>query len=99
MPARRPWQNPRDDLLLQHAVQFARHARGEEEAGLADVEGEAAGGADRVVDHLSGGWEHRLFDVVRRHGAHSAGEEGLHAAEPFFVQDEFDAGGLGGDFL
>ena len=38
MPARRPGQNLRNNLLLQHAVEFARHARGEEEAGLADVE-------------------------------------------------------------
>ena len=88
-----------DDLLLQHAVEFARHAGGEKEARLADVECEAAGGADRVVDHLGGGGQHCLFHVVRRHGAHAAGEEGLHRRQPFFVQDEFDAGGLGGDFL
>ena len=64
-----------DDLLFQHAPQFPRHARGEEEAGFADVHREAASGADRVVDHLGGRGQHRLLDVVRRHCAHAAGEE------------------------
>src|SRR5262249_51683858 len=45
-------QEPRDDLLLEHALELARHAGREEEAGSADVEREAARGADRIVDHL-----------------------------------------------
>ena len=62
-------QQARDDLLLQHAAQLARHAGREEEARLADVEREAAGGADRIVDHLGRGGQHRLLAVVGRHDA------------------------------
>ena len=45
-------QQARDDLLVEHAAHLARHAGGEEEARLADGDGEAAGRADRVVDEL-----------------------------------------------
>jgi hypothetical protein len=47
-------EDPRDHLLLEHAPQLARDAGREEEAGAADVEREAARGADRIVDHLRG---------------------------------------------
>jgi hypothetical protein len=88
-----------DYLLLQHAAHLARHAGGEEEAGLADVQRETAGGADRVVDHLGGGGQHRLLDVIRRHDAGALGEKRLHDGQPFLVQRQFHPGGLGGDFL
>jgi hypothetical protein len=54
-------------LLFEHTIELARHPGGEEEAGLADVEGKAAGGADRVVEDFGGRRQHRLFPVVRRH--------------------------------
>src|SRR2546430_15350501 len=56
-------QQPRDHLLLEHALELSRHARRGEEAGLADVDREAAGGADRIVDHLGGG-PHNLLAPV-----------------------------------
>src|SRR5882724_5779599 len=47
-------EEARDDLLLEHAPELARDAGSEEEARLADVEGEAARGADGVVDYFRG---------------------------------------------
>jgi hypothetical protein len=92
-------QEPRDDLLLQHAPELARHARREEEPRLADVERKPAGGADRVVEDFRRGRQHRLLVVVGRHDAVAAAEEILHALQPVLVEDELDAGGAGGDFL
>ena len=92
-------QQARDHLLLQHAVKLARHARGEEEPCLADIEREAAGGADRVVDDLRAGGQHGLLAVVRRHDAAALGEEVLHLRQPLFVQHEVHAGRLGGYLL
>ena len=71
----------------------------EEEARAADVEREAAGGADRVVDDLRRGGQHRLLAVVRRHDAAALGEEVLHLRQPLFVQHELHAGGLCRDLL
>src|SRR5215470_17896407 len=59
-----PREQTGDDLLLEHATQLARHAGREEEARLADVEREAARGADGVVEDLRGGGEHGLLAVV-----------------------------------
>ena len=94
-----PGEKARDHLLVEHAVQLARHARREEEARLADVEREAAGGADRVVDDLGARRQHRLLAVVGRHHAAAAAEQCLHPGEPFLAQHQFDAGRLGGDLL
>src|SRR5262245_44864124 len=60
-------QEPRQDLLLKHTIQFTGHTGGEIEARFADVDSEAAGGADRVVDHFCPSREQRLFAVIRRH--------------------------------
>ena len=68
-------EQARDDLLLQHPAQLARHAGGEEEPRVADIHREAAGGADRVVEHLRVDRQHRLLAVVGRHDAVAAGEE------------------------
>ena len=92
-------QEARDDLLFEHAVQLARHSGGEEKPSLADVEREAAGGADRVVEDLGGGRQHRLLRVVRRHDPVAAAEEILHAPEPILVEDELDPGGARRDLL
>ena len=92
-------EQARDHLLLQHAAQFARHAGREEEAGTANVEREAARGADRVIDDLGGGWQHCLLAVVRRHDAAALGEEPLHLRQPLFVQHQLDAGRLCRDLL
>ena len=92
-------EEPRDDLLLEHAPQLARNARREEEARAADVEREAARGADRIVDHLRGGGQHGLLPVVGRHHAAAPLEEVLHPGEPLLVQRELDAGRLGRDLL
>ncbi len=92
-------QQARDDLLVQHAVQLARHARREEEARVADVEREAAGRADRVVEDLGRLRQHRLLAVVGRHDAAAAVEEALHAREPVLAEDELDAGGPRRDLL
>ena len=92
-------EEPRNDLLLEHAAQLARNAGREEEPRLADVEREAAGGADRVVEHLGAGGQHGLLPVVGRHHAAAPLEIRFHPREPFLAQDELDAGGLGRDFL
>ena len=92
-------QQARDDLLFEHAAQFARHSRRKEEPRLADVERKAAGGADRVVEDLGGRRQHRLLPVVRRHDAVAAAEEILHALQPVLVEDELDPGGARGDLL
>ena len=92
-------QEPRDDLLLEHATELARHPGGEEEAGPADVEREAARGADRVVDDLCGDGQHGLLPVVGRHHAAAPAEELFHPRQPRVIEDELDAGGLGRDFL
>src|SRR5262249_39529286 len=46
---------------------LVRHAAGNEEASLADVERETANRADRVVENLGGRWQHRLLLVNHRH--------------------------------
>ena len=92
-------QQARDDLLLQHAAQFARHAGGEEKPRLADIDRETAGGADRVVEDLGARRQHRLLPVVRRHDPAAAAEEFLHRREPLLVEHEFVAGRLGRDLL
>ena len=94
-----PRQEPRDHLLVEHAVQLARHAGGEEEARLADVEREAAGRADRIVEHFRGRGQHRLLAVVGRHDAAAAREQRLHLGEPFLAEDELDPRRLGRDLL
>src|SRR5688500_8342749 len=83
-------EEARDDLLLEHAPELARHARREEESRLADVEREATGGADRVVEHLRRRGQHRLLAVVGRHDAAAPGEELLHPREPLLAEDELD---------
>jgi hypothetical protein len=92
-------EQARDDLLLQHPAELARHAGGEVEARPPDVHREAAGGADRVVDHLGGGGQHGLLAVVGRHRPAPALEEVLHALEPVLVQLELHPRGLGRDLL
>jgi hypothetical protein len=92
-------EEARDDLFFEHATELARDAGSEEEARLADVEGEAAGGADGVVDHLRGDRQHGLLPVVGRHGAAAPAEEVFHADEPLVVENELDPGGLGRDLL
>ena len=92
-------EEARDDLLFQHAAQFARHAGGEEEARLADIHRKAAGGADRVVEDLGGHRQHRLFLVVGRHDPAAALEERLHRDEPLFVERQLDPGGACRDLL
>ena len=92
-------EDPRDHLLLEHAPQLARDARREEEAGAADVEREAARGADRIVDHLRGGGQHGLLHVVGRHDAAAPLEEVLHPGEPLLVQRELDPRRLRRDLL
>src|SRR2546428_134067 len=88
-----------DDLLLEHPMELAWHPRGEEEAGLADVEREAAGRADRVVDHFCGGGQHGLLPVVGWHHAAAPAEELFHPRWPLVIENELDAGGLRRDFL
>ncbi len=92
-------QQARNDLLLEHAPQLARHARGEEESRLADVEGESARGADRVVEHFGGGRQHRLLAIVGRHLPAAQPEEFFHALQPRFVEHQLDPGGARGDLL
>jgi hypothetical protein len=84
-------EEPWDDLLLEHAPELARHSRREEEARPADVERESARGADRIVDHLGGGRQHRLLRVVGRHDAAALLEELLHRLEPALVQQQLDS--------
>src|SRR5439155_14048202 len=88
-----------NDLLFEYAAQLARHAGRKEKARPADVEGKAAGGADRVVEDLGGGRQHRLLRVVRRHDPVAPAEETLHALEPVLVEDERDPGGARRDLL
>ena len=92
-------QQTRKNLFFQHPAQLTRDAGGEEEARLADIHGKAAGGADRVVDHLRRGRQHGLLAVVRRHHAGALGEKRLHGCQPFLIKHEIDAGGLRRDFL
>src|SRR2546425_3433630 len=91
-------EESRNDLLLEHAAELARHPGGEEEAGLADVERKAAGGADRIVDQLGVSGQQGLLAVVGRHHAAAPAKELFHPSPPLFVEDEIDAGGLGRDF-
>jgi len=92
-------QEARDNLLFEHAAQLARHPRGEEKSGLADIERKAASGADRVIEDLGGHQQHRLLPVVRRHDAVAPPEEILHALEPVLVEDEIDTGSARRDLL
>src|SRR5262245_57493876 len=87
-------QQARNDLLLEHPLQLARHAGREEEARAADVEREATGGADRIVDDLRGRGQHGLLLVVGRHHAAAPAEEPLHAGQPLLVHRQLDTGGL-----
>ena len=66
-------------LLIEHAAHLARHAGGEEKARLADGDGEAAGRADRIVDELRIGRQHRLLAVVGRHDPAAPGHAHLVA--------------------
>ena len=92
-------QQARDHLLVEHAAHLARHAGGEEEAGLADGDGEAAGRADRVVDEFGVLRQHRLLLVVGRHDPAAPGIALGHARHPVLVQHQRHAAGLGRDFL
>ncbi len=92
-------EQARDQLLLEHEAHLARHARGEEEAGLADGDGEAAGRADRVVDELGVLRQHRLLLVVGRHDAAAPRVVLLHARHPVLVQHQRDAARLGRHLL
>ena len=56
-----------NQLLLGHHVEFRGHAGGEEEPRCADVEREAAGRADGVVDQFGALRQHGLLAVVGRH--------------------------------
>src|SRR5919198_1357764 len=88
-----------DDLLFEHAAQFPRHTRGEEKARLADVDSEATGCTDGIIEHLCRGWQHGLFAVVGWHSPTAAPEHLFHTGQPALVQHEFYAGSLGGNFL
>src|SRR5512138_3116784 len=92
-------EQPRDDLLVEHAMQLARNAWREKEARLADVVREPAGRTDRIVEHLRTRREHRLLAVARWHDASPALEEILHLGEPALVEHELHAGGLCRDLL
>ena len=80
-------------------MQLPRHARGEEEARLADVEREAACSADGIVEQLRTRGQHGLLAVAGRHHAAALAEQLLHPAEPLLAEDELDAGGLRRDLL
>ena len=71
----------------------------EKEARLADVDREAAGGADRVVEHLGAGGQHRLLRLLGGITRLRRAKYDFHRAEPFLAEDELDAGGLRGDLL
>jgi hypothetical protein len=72
---------------------------GEQEARLADGDGKAAGRADRIVDELGIGRQHRLLAVVGGHHA-AAPRVGLrHARHPVLVQHQVDTAGLGRQLL
>ncbi len=92
-------EEARDDLGLEHPPELARHAGREEEARFADIQGEAARGADRVVDDFGARRQHRLLAVVGRHDAAAAVEILLHARQPLGVEHEVDSGRLRGDFV
>src|SRR3989442_15465836 len=92
-------EESRNDLLLEHAGELARHPGGEEEAGLADVERKAAGGADRIVDQHGVCGQRGFLAVVWRDYPAAPAKEILHPSPPLFVKDEIDAGRLGRDFL
>ena len=92
-------EEPRDHLLVDHAAHLAGHARGEEEAGLADGDGEAAGRADRVVDELAILRQHRLLLVVGGHDASAAVIRFGHALQPVFAEDELYPGCFSRDLL
>jgi len=92
-------QQPRDHLLVEHAAHLARHAGREEEARLADGDGEAAGRAYRVVDELGIGRQHRLLAVVGRHDPAAPGVRLRHAGHPVVAQHQLDAAGLGRHLL
>src|SRR5207247_417136 len=92
-------EQSRDDLLLEHALELAWHAGREIEACLADVQREAASGADGIVDDFGGRGQHGLLAVVRRHHPAAPTEEGFHRRQPSLVEHERHARGLGGDLL
>ena len=92
-------EKARDHLLVEHASHLARHAGREQEARLADGDGEAAGRADGIVNELGIGRQHRLFLVVGRHDAPAPGVGLRHARHPVVAQHQFDAGGLGRHLL
>ncbi len=92
-------EQPWNDLLLEHPAQLARHARREEEPRLADIQGKAASGANRVVEHFGVRGQHRLLPVIRRHHAAAAVKVRFHPREPLVGQYEVDAGGLRCYFL
>jgi hypothetical protein len=94
-----PREQPRDDLLVEHAVQLPRHARGEEKTRRADVEREAARSPDRIVEQLRTRGQHRLLTVAGRHHAAALPEELVHPAVPLVVEDELDPGSLRCDLL
>src|SRR5256712_7663017 len=80
-------------------MELALHPRGEEEAGLADVEREAAGRADGVVDHCWGAWQQAWLRFVGWHHAVAPAEDLFHPREPLVMENELDAGGLRRDFV
>ena len=92
-------EQARDHLLVEHAPHLARHAGREQETRAADGDGEAAGRADRIVDELGVGGQHRLLAIVGRHHA-TAPRIGLgHARHPGLVQHQRDAARLGRQLL
>src|SRR5437660_1698172 len=60
-------EEARDDLLLEHAVQLARHPRREEAARLADIHRKAAGAAARVMQDLAAAREPSVPAFVPTH--------------------------------
>jgi hypothetical protein len=92
-------QEAQDDLVFEHAVHLARDSGGEEKPSLADVEGKAAGGVDRVAEDLGSGRQHRLLFVARRHDPVAAAKEIFHALDTVLVEDELDPRGARGDHL
>ena len=77
-----------DELVLRHAVEFRGHARREEEPRPADIDSEAAGRADGVVDQLRAFGQHGLLAVVGRHLAPAPAVEVLDVFEPFGPEAE-----------
>src|SRR5262249_15718527 len=92
-------QEARNDLLFEHTAQFPRDTRSEEKARLADVDSEATGCTDGIIDHFCRGWQHGLLAVVGWHDPAAALKHFFHTGQPALVQYELYSGSLSGNFL